>query len=74
MDRKIFFRGMAVLVGLLTSASLLFLANLASALPGYQVHKLASDILGFADNYDPNLKNPWGIAASPTSQYGKPSK
>jgi uncharacterized protein (TIGR03118 family) len=33
----------------------------------YLQHNLVSDIPGIADFLDPDLKNPWGIAASPTS-------
>jgi uncharacterized protein (TIGR03118 family) len=30
---------------------------------------LVSDVMGRAANYDPNLKNPWGIAFAPTSPF-----
>ena len=33
----------------------------------YVQHNFVSDIAGLADRTDPNLTNPWGIAASPTS-------
>src|SRR5215471_2586008 len=35
----------------------------------YQQHNLVSDIPGAADQTDPNLVNPWGIAMSPTSPF-----
>ena len=69
MDRRVSFRRMVALVGLLTAVPALFLVNPAGAVPTYQVHKLVSDILGFADNYDPNLTNPWGISFSATSPF-----
>ena len=34
---------------------------------GYVQHNLVSDIPGLADQTDPNLVNPWGLASSPTS-------
>src|SRR5215467_12563464 len=39
----------------------------ASAGTGYVQHNLVSDIPGLADQTDPNLVNPWGIASSATS-------
>jgi uncharacterized protein (TIGR03118 family) len=30
---------------------------------------LVSDVMGRAENYDPNLKNPWGMAFAPTSPF-----
>ena len=36
---------------------------------GYVVTNLVSDIPGLAANTDPNLVNPWGITASPTSPF-----
>ena len=33
----------------------------------YLQHNLVSDVPGIADFVDPDLTNPWGIAASPTS-------
>lgn len=35
----------------------------------YHQHNLVSDGFTAADNIDPNLKNPWGIAASPTGPF-----
>jgi uncharacterized protein (TIGR03118 family) len=35
----------------------------------YQQTNLSSDVPGMADNTDPNLKNPWGIAFAPTSPF-----
>ena len=35
----------------------------------YQQHNLVSDLPGVADHLDPNLVNPWGIAASSTSPF-----
>src|SRR5690348_2233659 len=35
--------------------------------PNYIQHNLVSDIPGLADQTDPNLINPWGMAASATS-------
>jgi len=47
---------------------------LAAAVAGqaraeYKVTFLTSDIAGLAVNYDPNLKNPWGVSASPTGPF-----
>src|SRR5262249_40791401 len=39
----------------------------AFASGGYVQHNLVSDIPGLADQTDPNLVNPWGIASSATS-------
>src|SRR5262245_18205299 len=36
---------------------------------GYTVHNLVSDQPGVADHMDPNLVNPWGIAASSSSPW-----
>jgi uncharacterized protein (TIGR03118 family) len=36
---------------------------------GFTQTNLVSDIPGFAANTDPNLKNPWGVAFSPTSPF-----
>src|SRR5580658_8946827 len=35
----------------------------------YLVHNLVSDLPDTADFQDPNLVNPWGIAASPTGPF-----
>ena len=35
----------------------------------YNVHNLVSDIAGMADQTDPKLVNPWGIAVSPASPF-----
>lgn len=35
----------------------------------YTRHNLVSDVPGLADQTDPNLVNPWGIALSPTSPF-----
>ena len=35
----------------------------------YTVRNLVSDIPGAAEQTDPNLKNPWGLSASPTSPF-----
>jgi uncharacterized protein (TIGR03118 family) len=69
MDKRVFFSQMVALVGVLAAVLVLFHANPAGALSTYQEHKLVSDILGFADNLDPNLQNPWGISSSPTSPF-----
>ena len=48
--------------------SILFLAVIPQhilAATGYVQHNLASDIPLLADNTDPNLVNPWGLALSP---------
>jgi uncharacterized protein (TIGR03118 family) len=47
------------------------MAAAASALAqnNFVQHNLVSDIPGLADFTDPNLKNPWGIASSPTSPF-----
>jgi uncharacterized protein (TIGR03118 family) len=69
MDKRVSFGQVVVLVGVLAAALVLFHTNPAGALPTYQEQKLVSDIFGFADNYDPNLQNPWGISSSPTSPF-----
>jgi uncharacterized protein (TIGR03118 family) len=69
MNRRIAFCRMVALAGLVTAVFALFLAKPTEAVSFYQVHKLVSDISGFADNYDPNLRNPWGISSSPTSPF-----
>jgi|WetSurMetagenome_2_1015567.scaffolds.fasta_scaffold103312_1 uncharacterized protein (TIGR03118 family) len=69
MDKRASFYGMVALVAVLAAVLVLFHANPAGAAPTYQLHKLASDIVGFADNYDPNIKNPWGISSSATSPF-----
>lgn len=35
----------------------------------YDVRHLVSNLPGWADRLDPNLKNPWGISMSPTSAF-----
>src|SRR5579864_7200260 len=41
----------------------------ASAANQYVQHNFVSDIAGVADRTDPNLVNPWGIAAPPTGPF-----
>lgn len=41
----------------------------AGPVSDYGQHNLVSDVLGLADNLDPNLANPWGIAFSPTGPF-----
>src|SRR5262245_36552472 len=51
-------------------AQLILLAGVqVSAFAGaaYVQHNLVSDIPGLADQTDPNLVNPWGLASSSTS-------
>jgi len=36
---------------------------------GYFQTNLTSDIMGLAPNFDPNLKNPWGMSFAPTSPF-----
>ena len=36
---------------------------------GFVETNLVSDIQGLANNFDPNLKNPWGVSSSPTSPF-----
>jgi uncharacterized protein (TIGR03118 family) len=69
MDKKVSFRQVVALIGGLAAALVLFHANSASALPNYQEQKLVSDISGFANNFDPNLVNPWGMSSSATSPF-----
>jgi uncharacterized protein (TIGR03118 family) len=69
MDRRVSSYQMVSLVGVLAAVLVLFHTNPAGAVPTYQVHKLVSDIVGFADYSDPNLKNPWGISSGPTSPF-----
>ena len=69
MDKKGSFYGMVALVAVLAAVLALFHAKPAGAAPTYQVHNLVSDLVGIADNYDPNLKNPWGISSSATSPF-----
>ena len=56
----------------LVFAALLLLAPTvaaAAALSGFSETNLVSDIPGLASVTDPNLKNPWGVAFSPTSPF-----
>src|SRR5438034_4374293 len=51
-------------------AQLVLLAGIQTAAfagSSFVQHNLVSDIPGLADQTDPNLVNPWGIAASATS-------
>jgi uncharacterized protein (TIGR03118 family) len=50
-----------ILILLTAACSSAFAAN------QYVQHNFVSDLKGLADRTDPNLVNPWGIAASPTS-------
>ena len=43
--------------------------SLAVPPTAYQVRHLVSDLSGWADRVDPNLKNPWGISMSSTSPF-----
>ena len=49
----------------------LFIAPAVAAAPlaGFSETNLVSNILGLATVTDPNLKNPWGVAFSPTSPF-----
>src|SRR4029077_11489343 len=51
----------------LAASAVLFLTLMPLQLgaAGYVQHNLASDIPLLADNTDPNLVNPWGLALSP---------
>ena len=53
---------------ILTSA-FLGLPGLSLAASTYVQSDLVSDVPGLAANTDPNLKNPWGVAFSPTGPY-----
>jgi uncharacterized protein (TIGR03118 family) len=53
-------------------AAAAFLASAAMGVAdpsGYTQTNLTSDLPGVAANLDPNLVNPWGLAASPTSPF-----
>ncbi len=39
------------------------------SLADYKATNLVSDVAGLAANTDPNLKNPWGVASSPTGPF-----
>ena len=55
-----------------TTACLAALILAPAALPatsGYLMHNLVGDVAGAADNTDPNLVNPWGIAISASSPF-----
>src|SRR3954452_15325766 len=52
---------------LFLAATGLTLCATAQAENKYLQHNLVSDIPGVADLTDPDLTNPWGIAAMPTS-------
>jgi len=41
----------------------------APARAGYDQTFLVSDIQGLAANYDPNLRNPWGVSYAPTGPF-----
>src|SRR3954468_3202464 len=41
----------------------------ARAQNSYSVHNLVSDLPGYAEQLDANLKNPWGLASSGTSPF-----
>ena len=56
-------RSLALSVALAVSAH----HNRADA--GYTVTNLVSNVAGLAANTDPNLRNPWGVAASPTGPF-----
>src|SRR5205085_11997092 len=43
--------------------------NIAPFADGYEQHNLVSDLAGRADQTDPNLINPWGLAISPTGPW-----
>lgn len=55
----------------MTAASLAFVIGTfaAPAVAAYVQTNLVSDIPGVAASFDPNLKNPWGIASSATSPF-----
>jgi len=69
MHRRISFHRMVALVGTLTAAFVLFLANPAGALSTYEVTNLVSDIPGLAAITDAGLVNPWGISSTSTSPF-----
>jgi uncharacterized protein (TIGR03118 family) len=61
-----------LLLGAAVILAALVMATPASAVPSsgkYQVHDLVSNVVGAADNLDPNLVNAWGLAAGPTSPW-----
>ena len=51
---------------LLAAFALLPLASVAHAAPLFEQTDLVSSVPGLAPVTDPNLKNPWGVASSPT--------
>src|SRR5689334_11765008 len=58
--------GLAALTGVVMASG----ATSVSADPlGYWQMNLTSDIQGLAANFDPNLKNPWGMSFSATSPF-----
>jgi uncharacterized protein (TIGR03118 family) len=59
----------AKLIFVATLALLVFAAPLRLNAQGFVQHNLVSDIPGLADFTDPDLKNPWGLAASATSPF-----
>jgi uncharacterized protein (TIGR03118 family) len=67
---KYFTRPFGELVGtvMLTVLSL-WIGSLSTVQADFVQSNLVSDIAGLAANTDPNLKNPWGIASSPTSPF-----
>jgi uncharacterized protein (TIGR03118 family) len=54
-------------VGLTTLLALPGLAPTAAKADAFTQTNLVSDIQGLAPNFDPNLKNPWGVSFSPGS-------
>ena len=55
---------LAAAIGVLASASVA-----RSQVTAFQQTNLVSSVAGLAPVTDPNLRNPWGIALSPTSPF-----
>jgi uncharacterized protein (TIGR03118 family) len=70
MSRRALIRAVAVAAGL---AAVLAIGGTAAAqqaaVAGYTVQPLVSDQMGAAPTTDPNLVNPWGIVAGPTTPW-----
>ena len=58
-----------VVLAVLVLLSLALVPSSSEAVTRYQQTNLVSDISGLAAVTDANLKNPWGIASSPTSPF-----
>jgi uncharacterized protein (TIGR03118 family) len=50
-------------------AALIWTSLLAESRAGYTETFVVSDIQGLAQNFDPNLKNPWGVSFAPNGPF-----